>query len=338
MDPWERLVSLAPPPASPLDAVGEWSEAERRIGAACPHDYRRLVAAYGRGSFGEALCLKSPFAPDVCCHPAQAEEGVLWATSVNGDRLYWRAGSGAAAWEIRVDGRSQEPTTIASGVASCLVNWLEGTLILPELGKNGPYFDASFEPDTPRSYTSLSLIPLTPSFETRFESLLAAFEGARITGLFPRPGGFSHGSFKLPDRTRAALSDWGPQGSRLDLRYEREHQDALRDQLPALLARLGWSVWQAKGPEGLLSLPGLPVAPQPQAVKPPYDLAKVDFCLRKCSKLEQAGAPTGVLSRVREEALSEVTRAREAGWVGSAASLPEPVREIYERLIRSLLP
>jgi hypothetical protein len=63
MDAWDRLLRIAPPPASPRHASGDWSMAERVIGASFPPDYRRLVGTYGLGTFGEFVYLRSPPRP-----------------------------------------------------------------------------------------------------------------------------------------------------------------------------------------------------------------------------------------------------------------------------------
>src|SRR5258707_15868518 len=100
MDAWDRLLRIAPPPASPRHASGDWSMAERVIGASFPPDYRRLVGTYGLGTFGELVYLRSPLAPDDCCHPLRTETGIVWATSVNDDRLAWRPGKEPGAWDV----------------------------------------------------------------------------------------------------------------------------------------------------------------------------------------------------------------------------------------------
>lgn len=56
----DRLVSLVPPPAVPVDADGDWRGAETILGLALPEEFKVLLSRYGVGDFDD-ITLLSPF-------------------------------------------------------------------------------------------------------------------------------------------------------------------------------------------------------------------------------------------------------------------------------------
>jgi hypothetical protein len=53
----DRLVSLVPPPAAPVDGTGDWQRVESRLGLALPTAYKELVRRYGVGQFDNVTLL-----------------------------------------------------------------------------------------------------------------------------------------------------------------------------------------------------------------------------------------------------------------------------------------
>ncbi len=47
----KELMSLVPPPQSPLYSQGDWGQVEKELGIALPVDYKELISVYGAGTF-----------------------------------------------------------------------------------------------------------------------------------------------------------------------------------------------------------------------------------------------------------------------------------------------
>jgi hypothetical protein len=62
---FDRLLELAPPPNSPVDAgpPDRWAEVESALGTTLPGGYKWLINAYGSGEFCDLLWLLNPFTP-----------------------------------------------------------------------------------------------------------------------------------------------------------------------------------------------------------------------------------------------------------------------------------
>ena len=109
-----ELKSLVPPARAPLPEL-DWTYIEHRLGHRLPLDYKRLVEAYGEGSFDGFLWILQPSETNqnlglVRQHRARldalrtlrdsgeavpfnvkesAEELIPWAITDNGDACYW---------------------------------------------------------------------------------------------------------------------------------------------------------------------------------------------------------------------------------------------------------
>ncbi|WP_371588536.1 SMI1/KNR4 family protein [Streptomyces virginiae] len=57
----DALARLVTPPTAPVEARGDWTEAETALGVRLPDDYKWLVATYGWGEFCDLLHLHTPF-------------------------------------------------------------------------------------------------------------------------------------------------------------------------------------------------------------------------------------------------------------------------------------
>jgi hypothetical protein len=56
-DSFERLCQLVSPPQHPLYNRGDWDAVENELELALPDDYKRLIDAFGQGTFvGQAFC------------------------------------------------------------------------------------------------------------------------------------------------------------------------------------------------------------------------------------------------------------------------------------------
>lgn len=126
----EQLTTLVPPPATPLDASGDWDLVRTRL-TSLPNDYREIVSTYGRGRFGNFIRLFTPFAGDPyeniveqgriirTAHEAWRSRGVPnffpkpggllpFAITDNGDYICWETGSdlNPDSWLVTIFPRS----------------------------------------------------------------------------------------------------------------------------------------------------------------------------------------------------------------------------------------
>jgi hypothetical protein len=115
----DRLVALVSPPATPVDATGDWPA------VALPSDYRDLVTRYGNGVFNDNVVLLVPFGECTLLaygvdqldadrelraefgdedypYPLYPEPGglMVWATTSSGARLCWLTTGEPDEWQV----------------------------------------------------------------------------------------------------------------------------------------------------------------------------------------------------------------------------------------------
>jgi len=168
----ERLVGLVCPPSEPVAAEGEWSTIEAQLGLELPSDFKEFTARYGAGTFCNFLHPLWPFFaecsmasqaegilragrtmraefPDEYSYPYHPDEGGLfpWATSDNGDRLYWLTRGEPSTWQVIVWGsRGPDHEVYPCGAVAFLAGYLKGNLacaLFPDdvVGAAGAFFD-----------------------------------------------------------------------------------------------------------------------------------------------------------------------------------------------------
>ncbi|GAA1283061.1 hypothetical protein Psi02_30980 [Planotetraspora silvatica] len=119
----DRLVRLAAPPKSPVDAGEDWAVAEAELGLELPSDFKELVRRYGVGNFCdylfthpmrslidsnlellEANRLDRVEYPSWYRYPLYPEPGglLLWGATSSGDRLCWLTGGHPDSWPVVV--------------------------------------------------------------------------------------------------------------------------------------------------------------------------------------------------------------------------------------------
>ena len=158
-----RLISLAPPPATPIHngTPNLWPEVESRIGTKLPADYKSFIEIYGSGGFNDFLEILSPFAPKPCgpkspsslmeyrilletyndaradmpteCHyPAYPETGGLLPVGgdTNGCSLFWLTEGEPDSWNlIYYDWRGgYESERYHMSLTALIVGWLSREL------------------------------------------------------------------------------------------------------------------------------------------------------------------------------------------------------------------
>jgi len=156
------LTKIAIPPQSPIcnGRAEDWGFVERVLGFSLPKDYKSVINCYGMGYFLRFLRLFSPFDPfssrlnllsgdtkqilsayesgrgdfpeySPPFHAYPTESGLFpWATTVNGDVLFWLMRGAADKWPtVLCDSKfSEDYEIIDMGVAPFLCRWIAGQL------------------------------------------------------------------------------------------------------------------------------------------------------------------------------------------------------------------
>ena len=154
----ERLRSIVPPPAEPLEAgaADQWPRVEGELGTALPEDFKRFTELYGSGTFDEFLYLLNPFAADPAGNLLAARDTMLkgyaetrakfpdrlpippWpepggllplGRTDNANELYWLTGDEPSAWPVvAFTGRSTQHEVHHHPVTDFLALLLSGKL------------------------------------------------------------------------------------------------------------------------------------------------------------------------------------------------------------------
>lgn len=154
----ERLRSIVPPPAEPLEpgVPDQWPRVEAELGTGLPDDFKRFTELYGSGKFDDFLYLLNPFAADPAGSLLGARDTMLEAyaetrakfperlplppwpqpggllplgRSDNGNELYWLTEGSPAAWPVvAFAGRSTQHEVHRHPVTGFLALLLSGKL------------------------------------------------------------------------------------------------------------------------------------------------------------------------------------------------------------------
>ena len=154
----ERLRSIAPPPAAPLEPgePDQWPRVEAELGTGLPDDFKRFTELYGSGKFDDFLYLLNPFAADPAGSLLGARDTMLVAyaqtrakfperlplppwpepggllplgRSDNGNELYWLTEREPSSWPVvAFAGRSTRHEIHRHPVTGFLARLLSGEL------------------------------------------------------------------------------------------------------------------------------------------------------------------------------------------------------------------
>jgi hypothetical protein len=126
----KELVALIQPPATPIDATGNWAEAEQEIGCVFPADFKELIRLYGTGQFF-GIWISNPLQPwgrdsirndiarfrelrealefDLPLFPERP--GLLpWGNDSNGHLYCWWTAGPADGWTVAQVAHDEEET------------------------------------------------------------------------------------------------------------------------------------------------------------------------------------------------------------------------------------
>lgn len=154
----ENLTQVVPPPAQAIDAgnAESWRQCEQQLGLVFPSDYRQLIQTYGTGCWLGFLWVLIPFASNTylnvveqgvrfldaertirdqfpeevpfALHPEP--EGLFpWASTDNGDHLYWLTRGEPDQWPVIVfESRGPEFERHEMSCTAFLARWVSGDL------------------------------------------------------------------------------------------------------------------------------------------------------------------------------------------------------------------
>ncbi|MFD3655708.1 SMI1/KNR4 family protein [Streptomyces sp. NPDC058620] len=149
MTAYDGLLRLVTPPATPIDAHGDWTVVESELGTQLPNDYKWLVATYGWGEFCDFLYLRTPFGTrehngitwqsgplrgsserdrERYPYPLHPAPGALlvWGTTMDADRLCWRTDGSPEEWSVVVWSSEGWYETHPMGAAEFIKGWARG--------------------------------------------------------------------------------------------------------------------------------------------------------------------------------------------------------------------
>lgn len=263
MSALDDVIRLAPPPAEPADAVGDWTAVETALGLVLPADYKALVSQYGSGRFHD-VSLLTPFDrrpegwadlvaagerllddhesfreefPEAFPYPLYPEPGGIlpWAVDGNGVQLCWLTGGDADQWPVVVwstEGEAQRHDLSATGF---LLAYLGGRIERPRSPRQ-PYF----EPFRDRIHVYIRLTEGVLPYEQRLEILRA-----RLAPTADR-GNFADGSSRQ-DHFKALAHDWlltyeTAYGHQIRVAYPPEDDSRVRTVMRDAVRAMGCSV------------------------------------------------------------------------------------------------
>lgn len=263
-----NLMALAPPPAEPIMARGDWGRIEGQIGRSLPADFKALIATYGSGSFGEFLNPINPLrdggigfewadqhilaherglrrdSPRSYALPIYPEPGGIlpWATTDNGDTLFWLTWGDPDGWGVlHQEARGDDRVLYPFRAVEFLARWLAGELcgpLLPDLG--GDPACVFFRPPRERETATIYFDHAEETFERRFAALLTHFGPARVA----RRGTDTQRHFFLgPANDAATYTELGGGfGAWLSMLFVVEEADRFHDLIRRIPTQLGWPI------------------------------------------------------------------------------------------------
>jgi hypothetical protein len=260
-----KLFEISPPADHPVEAEGDWAVIEKQLGMRLPDDYRLIVESYGKGSFADFLNPIIPFPdpanflcrlkdsilrherdlhaeyPDDFPFPVYPDAGGLfpWATTDNGDTLYWLTAGEPDCWQVVVwESRGPEHVIYPFGAAEFLQRWLSGTLECPVFPKRNQYFDPSFTPTRRLEVATVYFGYVESPFDDRLAALMAYLGAKKIKHRHVIQCGF----LVEPSDSRMTHTDTGHYGSWLAMSYPPSDELYFRTKIGQVPIQLGWSI------------------------------------------------------------------------------------------------
>lgn len=263
----DDLIELAPPPARPVSAVGDWSAVEAALGLGLPADYKALVSRYGLGLFHDVTVL-TPFDthpegwanllavgrdllddygplrdefPEDFAYPLFPEPGGLlpWAGDGNGARMCWLTSGPPDQWPVVVWSPCEYADQYAIGAVEFLLAYLTGQPRIERPQSPAPltpYFDSHRE----RSHVYVRLSDGEMSYEQRLSILRE-----RLSPTADR-GAYAHKESRQ-DHFKAVEQDWlltyeTAYGHQIRVAFPPEDDDTVRAVILSAVHAMGCEV------------------------------------------------------------------------------------------------
>lgn len=270
-----ELVAVAPPPRDPVAGRGDWGIVQQWLGLGLPEDFKALIETYGLGSFADFLNPINPFQeggsgfewadrnilefdretrreyPDELPYSVHPEPGGIlpWATTDNGDILYWLTEGEPDSWSILIR-QSRGPNRVAYpfGVAEFLHLWLIGELICPIFPRWDVHSGPGFSPARERRSITVYFSHVDGTFDERLGLLMNHFGASdAMRRSSPRQCIF----WVSPSETKVTYTDTGSgYEAWLATLFSPHDEWYFKEIIQAISTQLGWPIREISGSLG----------------------------------------------------------------------------------------
>lgn len=262
----DDLVALVPPPTHPIDASGDWKQAEDALGLELPADFKALIGSYGLGQFVDFITPLTPFGsrdlllqsaqrlleserpfreanPDKCPYPYYPEAGGLleWAGTDNGDRLCWVTDGRPDSWTVVAwNPRGWYYDAHDTGAVDFLHGWLSGQLNTTVFAANKHATAPWFEPFRELNHVYIKLTDGRRTYPERLRILQEALSPTSDRG------GYARGA-RRQDHFAATDLGWKltyetAYNHQIRIAFPPEDEDQVRSTLLAAVHSMGCDV------------------------------------------------------------------------------------------------
>lgn len=247
----DALVRAVSPPAGPVDARGEWAEAEARLGVRLPGDYKQLVETYGWGEFCDYLYLRTPFGTSPYNRLERHDGLLVWGATTDADRLCWRTEGDPEEWPVVVRGRSTGREEFAPGAAGFVEGWVTGRVSSAVLADMEPGLAPWFNAFRPRLHRCLRLSEGPRPYAERLRILRDVLTPTADRGSWQSDDG-AHGQ----DHFATADTDWlltydRSRPHQIRISFPPADRATARDRLFAAVRLMGCTVLEITTADGL---------------------------------------------------------------------------------------
>jgi hypothetical protein len=162
-----------------------------------------------------------------------------WATTVNGDTLYWLTDGLAEAWPVVVwESRGPEHVVYPFEATEFLQRWLSGALECPVFPRRHEHFDPDFTQPRRLELATVYFGHVAAPFDERL-SVLVSYLGAKKI----KHRHVIQCKFVVdPSESRMTYSDIGHHGSSLSMAFPKGKERHFRRLIGLIPARLGWPI------------------------------------------------------------------------------------------------
>lgn len=185
-------------------------------------------------------------------YPIHPEPGGIlpWATTDNGDTLYWLTDGDPDSWPILIrESRGPGRVVYPFGVAEFLHRWLSGKLTCPIFPGWDVRSNPGFSPERELSPVTVHFSHVAGTFDERLELLMDHFGSSCVR----RRSSSSQSIFQVdPSEIKVTYTDiGGGYGAWLALAFPPEDERYYKEIVQRIPTRLGWPIRRISGAGGL---------------------------------------------------------------------------------------